>query len=268
MTRLSIRHVTTYSFGGGAAHGLQQVRKWPKSGNGQLVHSWDTAIEGGTVELEYDDHHNNRVQLISFERGSEALTITSQGDVEVEQTNGVVGPHRASSPVWLYKRPTAQTKPGTALRALAREAKGETELARLHALMAIVAGHVTYEIGASEPFWTAEDALAAGKGVCQDHAHIFIACAREMGLPARYISGYLMLDSGVNQDAMHAWAEVCLPDLGWVGFDVSNGISPDQRYVRVATGLDYSDAAPVKGIRTGSASEALSVQIEVAEQTQ
>jgi len=87
-----------------------------------------------------------------------------------------------------------------------------------------------------------------------------------MGWPARYVSGYLMLDDRVEQEAMHAWAEAHVAGLGWVGFDVANAIAPDRRYVRVATGLDYSEAAPVTGMRIGGIGEVLTVQIGVAQQ--
>ncbi|MEL6691326.1 MAG: transglutaminase family protein [Pseudomonadota bacterium] len=268
MSRLAIRHVTTYRFDGDLAHGLQQVRKWPKSGNGQIVHSWETEITGGKVELSYDDHHNNRIELLSFDAETTELVIVSSGEVEVADNAGVVGPHRATAPLWLYERPTARTKTGPNLRAMLKEVSADQPLDKLHQLMQLTAGRVTYEIGASEPTWTAEEALQAGRGVCQDHAHVFVTAAREMGFPARYVSGYLMMDDRTDQDAMHAWAEAHVEGLGWVGFDPSNGISPDARYVRVATGLDYSDAAPVRGIRQGDGGEALSVEIQVAEQPQ
>ena len=125
---------------------------------------------------------------------------------------------------------------------------------------------VPYRIGATGPDTSAEAAIDLGAGVCQDHAHIFIAAARAMGYPARYVSGYLMMPDRVQQDATHAWAEAHVPGLGWVGFDVSNAISPDQRYVRVATGLDYRDAAPVAGLHYGATGEALAVDIEVQQQ--
>jgi transglutaminase-like putative cysteine protease len=204
--------------------------------------------------------------LISFERDTEELVITCEGEVEIAESHGVVGRHRGPAPLWLYQGQTPRTKPGSAVRALLRELPAGSDLDRLHALMAAVAEAVTYEIGASHPDWGAEEALAAGRGVCQDHAHVFIASAREMGLPARYVSGYLMLNDRVEQDAMHAWAEAHVDGLGWVGFDPSNCISPDTRYVRVATGLDYSDAAPVIGSRIGGTGETLEVQIAVAQQ--
>ncbi|MEL6744620.1 MAG: transglutaminase family protein, partial [Pseudomonadota bacterium] len=102
-----------------------------------------------------------------------------------------------------------------------------------------------------------------GQGVCQDHAHVFLSAARLLDVPCRYVSGYLMMDDRVLQDATHAWVEAHVPQLGWVGFDVSNRISPDERYVRVATGLDYSDAAPLKGLRLGTQPESLVVSVQV-----
>lgn len=87
-----------------------------------------------------------------------------------------------------------------------------------------------------------------------------------MGIPARYVSGYLMMDDRIEQDAGHAWAEAHVEGLGWVGFDISNGISPDARYVRVATGRDYSDAAPITGIRYGARDEAMHVKLAVEQQ--
>ena len=113
---------------------------------------------------------------------------------------------------------------------------------------------------------TAEQAITAGEGVCQDHAHIFISAARLLEVPARYVSGYLMMNDRVDQDATHAWAEAYVDDLGWVGFDISNGISPDPRYVRVATGRDYRDAAPVTGISFGTLAQALEVDVAVEQQ--
>lgn len=264
--RLKIVHKTHYSFQQPVSYGLQQLRKTPKSRHQQMVHAWETDIEGGKKELSYTDHHDNTVELISFDRGATAMTIVSRGEVEVTETHGVVGKHIDSSPLWMYQAQSPRTKAGTGIRKLVREVKGETEVQQMHSLMKVVGDAIEYKLGASEPEWTAEEALTAGQGVCQDHAHVFLSCVREMGLPGRYVSGYLMMDDRIEQDAMHAWAEAYLDGLGWVGFDVSNAMSPDMRYVRVATGLDYSDAAPVTGTRIGGEGESLVVQIEVAQQ--
>jgi transglutaminase-like putative cysteine protease len=127
---------------------------------------------------------------------------------------------------------------------------------------------IAYQIGETSADTTAEQALTRGVGVCQDHAHTFIAAARLLGTPARYVSGYLLMDGQVDQEAGHAWAEAHVAGLGWVGFDVSNAISPDRRYVRVATGADYRDAAPVTGIAQGSGQADLAVRLAVEQQAQ
>lgn len=264
--RLKIRHSTRYVFDDPVSYGLMQLRKIPKSTHQQVVRNWSTRVEGGRKELSFEDHHNNTVELLSFEKDATELVVSSAGEVEISETNGVVGRHIGPAPLWLYRQSTPRTKPGAGVRGLVNAVGGETILDRLHALTRLVAGAVTYEVGASQSDWGAEEALAAGHGVCQDHTHVFIACAREMELPARYVSGYLMLNDRVQQDAMHAWAEAHVDGLGWVGFDPSNGISPDARYVRVATGLDYGDAAPVVGTRIGGVGETLDVAIEVAQQ--
>jgi len=129
-----------------------------------------------------------------------------------------------------------------------------------------VLDEVAYESGHTDAETSAEEALGRGRGVCQDHAQIFVACARMLGVPARYVSGYLMMDDRIEQEATHAWAEAWVQGLGWVGFDISNGISPDPRYVRVATGRDYRDAAPVTGISFGALTEELSVELAVEQQ--
>ena len=189
-----------------------------------------------------------------------------EGEVELTDTHGVVGSHRGPVPLWLYLRPTALTQPRARVRAFLRASGAEPGLDGLHALVRAIRAEVDYEIGASHPGWSAEDALEQRRGVCQDHAHVFLACARELGVPARYVSGYLMLDDRTAQEAMHAWAEAYVDGLGWVGFDVSNGISPDARYVRVATGLDYGEASPVSGLRFGGTGEELTVRIDVSQQ--
>ena len=106
----------------------------------------------------------------------------------------------------------------------------------------------------------------ANGGFWQDHAQIFVGCARMLGIPARYVSGYLMMNDRVDQEASHAWAEAHIDGLGWVGFNVSNGISPDRRYVRVATGRDYREAAPVTGISYGGGESAMHVTLAVEQQ--
>ncbi|MEM6657778.1 MAG: transglutaminase family protein [Pseudomonadota bacterium] len=264
--KLSIRHETRYDFDAPVPFGLQQLRKTPKSFRNQNIQSWTTQVTGGRKELSYEDYHRNTVELISFEPNTQSVTLISQGVVDVEDTHGVLGRHEGSAPLWLFRRNTRQTKPGKGAADLVKLLPQDEPLAQMHVLSEAIRDRVSYEIGSSQPDWSAEDAIEAGCGVCQDHTHVFITCARHLGLPARYVSGYLMMNETEVQDATHAWAEVYLDGLGWVGFDVSNGISPDNRYVRVATGLDYVQAAPVTGNRIGAAGEQLTVQLQVAQQ--
>ncbi|WP_343079045.1 transglutaminase family protein [Ostreiculturibacter nitratireducens] len=264
--RLKITHTTRYDFDAPVAYGLQQLRKTPKSSRAQSVLSWTTSIEGGRKELQFEDQHRNVVELVSLDPGARSITVRCEGEVELAETHGVVGAHQGFAPLWLFQRSTDLTKAGPACRDLVRKVEGEGEINRLHNLSTLIGQAVSYEVGKSETHWDAEQVITAGHGVCQDHAHVFIACARLMGHPARYVSGYLMMDDRTEQEATHAWAEAHVDGLGWVGFDVSNGISPDTRYVRVATGLDYSEAAPVSGTRYGGEGEALTVVVEVAQQ--
>ena len=108
--------------------------------------------------------------------------------------------------------------------------------------------------------------MELGAGVCQDHVHAFLGVSRLLGYSARYVSGYLMMDENIIQEASHAWAEVYLDAIGWVGFDISNGISPDARYIKLATGFDYLDVIPLSGVRQGTGEETISTQIAISQQ--
>ena len=264
--RLKITHLTRYDFDEAVPYGLQQLRLTPKSTRAQEVVAWSTHIEGGKKELSFEDHYRNVVELVSFEPGTTTLVIRSEGEVELTDTAGIVGPHAGFTPLWLFLRSTPLTRAGAGVREIARAVEGEGDIDRLHDLSARIRGAIDYETGVSHPGWTAEEAVEAGHGVCQDHTHVFLTAARAMGYPARYVSGYLMMNDRVSQEAGHAWAEAHIDGLGWAGFDVSNGISPDTRYVRVATGLDYAEAAPVSGHRFGTGGETLSVSLDVAQQ--
>jgi transglutaminase-like putative cysteine protease len=264
--RLRIVHRTVYTYEKPLSYGLQELRLTPKSRPGQTVLRWTVAIEGGSFEVEFDDHHMNRVTLISFSGEGHRIEVTCEGEVETEDTAGIVGRHQGFTPLWLFERQTELTRAGAQVRRLVRGLAADfpEELPRLHELSRRVLAAITYRVGATDPGTSAEAALERGEGVCQDHAHVFIAAARAMGIPARYVSGYLMLDDRIHQQASHAWAEAHVDGLGWVGFDVSNGISPDARYIRVATGLDYREAAPVSGLRFGDhGRESLAVDIQV-----
>ncbi|WP_137136192.1 transglutaminase family protein [Rhizobium sp. FKY42] len=261
--RLKISHTTEYLYEEPVAYALQRLRLHPQSSHIQTVLHWSLSVEGAKVEAGYNDQFGNRVDLVSIEGGEHTIRIIATGEVETIDRAGVLGPHHGFVPLWLYLRETERTKPGKLVKELARGVTGDSELAQMHALMEMIHASVEYKPGSTSSETTAEEALEAKAGVCQDHAHIFVSAARHLKLPARYVSGYLMMEDRIEQAATHAWAEVHIPGLGWVGFDAANKICPDERYVRIASGLCYSDAAPVSGMRIGSAGENLTVTLRV-----
>ena len=268
--RLAIRHTTRYTFTAPVAHALQRLRLTPKTTQGQSIVDWAMEYENARPELEYEDQHHNAVTLIAVDPGARHVTVTCRGTVQTQDHAGVIGRHAGHLPLWSFTSQTALTRPGGRLRQLVRtlDVTDRDRLDFLHALSARIREDVAYGKGATGVSTTAEQAVEAGCGVCQDHAHIFIGAARSVGVPARYVSGYLMMNDRIDQEATHAWAEAHVDGLGWVGFDVSNRISPDPRYVRVATGRDYRDAAPITGITFGSMTEDLHVEVAVEQQRQ
>ncbi|MET1755169.1 transglutaminase family protein [Novosphingobium sp. RD2P27] len=264
---LNIVHETRYSFTQGVTHGLQRLRLRPKSSHGQTVVEWTTQLEGAVHEAEYDDQNRNRVELVSIEPGAREVVVTCRGTVHTADNNGIVGDQAGHMPLWCFLRPTPLTRAGLKVRALVArvDADRTDRLTYLHKLSHAVREAIDYVPGVTDVNTSAEQALAVGRGVCQDHAHVFISAGRLVDIPTRYVGGYLKMDGQIEQEAGHGWAEAYVPDLGWVGFDVSNAISPDERYVRVATGCDYSEAAPVTGIATGAGESRLSVHVSVEE---
>lgn len=261
--RLKISHRTEYQYDAPLSYALQRLRLFPKSGFSQSVIEWALSIEGAHEEVRYDDGFGNDTRLLSIEDQPHTIVIAASGVVETKDTHGVSGRHSGLAPLWLFRHETPLSAAGTGIAALVDGIERGEPLDTLHALMALVSERVSYMTGTTSSITTAEEALVQGQGVCQDHAHIFMAAARRMGFPARYVSGYLRMDDVDEQTASHAWAEAHVEGLGWVGFDCSNGISPDERYVRLATGRDYRDAMPVMGIRLGQAQEQLAVHIRV-----
>jgi len=264
--KLQVRHTTHYAFSEPVVHALQRLRLTPKETQGQRIIDWQMRLENAHAELQYDDQHFNHVTLIGLTPGAREVTVTCEGVVETEDNAGVIGRHSGHLPLWSSLRQTPLTRPGPRLRGLLRDVPASDTrkpLDFLHALSALIRERIAYEAGRTHSATTAEEAVGHGAGVCQDHAHVFIAAARASGVPARYVSGYLLMDDRIEQEATHAWAEAHVEGLGWAGFDVSNGISPDPRYVRVATGSDYRDAAPVTGISIGASDQVLTVGVAV-----
>ena len=268
--RLRIAHTTRYQFGQPVAHGLQRLRLWPKTTQGQKVLAWRMTYDGAVEEVRFEDHNHNHVVLVSVVPGASEVTIRCEGVVATADNHGVIGQHSGHMPLWAFLAQTPLTRPGPKVRAIMSglDVPRDEVVPMLHRLSALIGEAIAYLPGETSVQTTAEEAAVLGAGVCQDHAHVFIGAVRALGLPARYVSGYLMMDDRIEQEASHAWAEAHVEGLGWVGFDVANGISPDERYVRVATGRDYAEAAPVTGLSWGGGETRLAVSLAVEQQHQ
>lgn len=263
---IKIRHATTYRYAGGARYSIQALRLTPRSYAGQQVVSWSIEAPGLVPDSRFVDGFGNEVVLAAYSGAHEETVIVASGEVETFDTNGILKGFAETAPLRVFLRETSKTRADETIRDLALGIKGADTLSRMHDLMQCVRGRVRYEIGATHEHTSAADALSDGKGVCQDHAHVFIAAARVIGIPARYVNGYFFLGAEGAAEAHHAWAEAYVEGLGWVGFDAANGICPTDHYVRLATGLDAASAAPIRGMRRGGADETLDVVVEVAQQ--
>ncbi|MGF6725383.1 transglutaminase-like putative cysteine protease [Paraburkholderia sp. GAS41] len=262
--RIAIRHTSHYQYEHPVPYALQRLRLRPQSGPGQNVLDWRVTVDGVEPVTSWTDGFGNRADLVRHERNKHEIVIVAAGTVETVDMAGVYGVASDTTPPWIYERETLLTQPGERVQALAESVRASSgQLDSLHRLMNAVHSMIAYVPGSTEVGTDAETALRDGSGVCQDHTHAFIAAARRLGVPARYISGYLLMDGVAQQSASHAWAEAHVDGLGWVGFDAANDTCPDERYVRMATGLDYRDAMPVSGVRSGPGAETLTVEISV-----
>ena len=264
---LRIEHETSYTYPAGLSNAVLQVRLSPKSSEGQQIENWQCVIVGGKKEFSFTDHNGNLVFLVTSLPGTKEIKIISMGVVKVFDQNGIAGCAQSPAPEWFYKNQTSLTDLGNLTDKFTDECAGEPgTVSWLHDLSGAIEGQVKYKIAETEVNSSAVNAVRKGLGVCQDHAHIFIGCCRSLGIPSRYVSGYLLLDNNKEQTAMHAWAEAFIPSLGWVGFDVSNGVAPDSKYLRIAQGSDYNDVAPIKGTVFGGLEEVMSVKLIVQQQ--
>jgi transglutaminase-like putative cysteine protease len=263
--QLRIRHVTCYRYDKPIDYAVQLVRLTPLNHAGQRVLNWRVVDAGGKPLAATTDGYGNVVHMMSVHRRHEEAKITAEGLVETAETHGMLREADERLPRAFYNRTTRLTRADEALRALATEVSSSIDaIEQLHRLMLTVHRRVKYVVGTTTVTTTAAEALARGSGVCQDHAHIFLTCARLLGHPARYVSGYLWEGQQDEPlDAGHAWAEAYVDLVGWIGFDAANGIAPAENYVRTAIGLDYREAAPFRGVWRGAASETLAVRLEV-----
>lgn len=260
---IEICHTTHYHYDSPARYLVQSLRLRPPSFEGQAIVAWSVSAPGLDPRSAFHDAFGNTVELASLASPKDVIEIEARGLVETEDRLGIVRGLFDPAPLRVFLRETPRTAPDNAVRALARQSERRDRLDTLHTLMRNVREEVAYEIGATHAHTSAAEALLDKKGVCQDHAHVFISAARVLGVPARYVNGYFLSGTEAPSEAHHAWAEAWVEGLGWVGFDPANGMSPTDRYVRLACGLDAAMAAPIRGTQRGGSREALDVSVEV-----
>ncbi|MCB1490515.1 MAG: transglutaminase family protein [Rhodobiaceae bacterium] len=263
---ITIRHRTAYTYATPANYLIQSLRMTPRPHDGQTIRKWRIDIDQDVRLCESEDGFGNIVHTFSINYPIDHVTIIAEGSVRSIDTAGVISGTRERFPPSLFLRSTALTDPGPDIRAYAAGiGTGLSPLDRLHALMNALVEDMTFDPDPTHVGTNAHEAFGHRKGVCQDYSHIMLAAARSVGIPARYVNGYFCrCDNVEQQDAGHAWIEAYTgPDLGWVGFDPANGICTNEQHVRVAVGLDYQDAAPIRGTRLGGEGEFMNVSLEV-----
>jgi transglutaminase-like putative cysteine protease len=271
--RITVDHTTHYRFDPPKRGVIQSLRLTPSVFDGQIAVEWSidtgTALRGAA----FRDGAGDWIETAKHVGPIAETHVTVRGVVETVDLTGVLRGHREVIPPAAYLRTTRVTRPDVALSELAEGAVAgiapDRALDRAHALMNAVADAIAYTPGQTGHATTAAEALALGHGVCQDHAHALIAAARLLDMPARYVTGYLFAsEDEAAQEASHAWAEIFVPDLGWVGFDPSNRICPNDRYIRIGSGADAAKAAPIRGVASGLGGETMDVVVVVNQAAQ
>ncbi len=267
--RLTVSHKTHYHFDQPMRSVTQSLRLWPSPFEGQAVIDWSVEVEGAVRGAAFRTGAGDWVETSTVAGPVTDVIVDVTGIVETVDLSGVLKGHRERTPPDAYLRTTRFTRPDAALSGLAEVATegAATPLDKAHALANAIRDAITYTPGETDATTSAAEALAAGHGVCQDHAHALIAAALTQDIPARYVVGYLHA-SGSIAEASHAWAELFVEGLGWVGFDPANGVSPDENYIRIGSGLDAVDAAPIRGVASGPGLEAMTIDVQVAEAAQ
>lgn len=258
--RLMVNHQTYYQYSESASNSIQYIKMMPQSGGHQQVHSWDLSIPGQytTQKDAFDNVWVTSTQRYAYQQ----LTIMVQGIVEIDLKCEVALQNAAIHPS-IFLQPTSMTLCSPEMLAFAHEyVKYQTHV-ELQALATAVLQYIPYCPKATEVHTPATEVFRAHQqgGVCQDHSHVFIAMCRALGIPARYVSGYLYAPEMIHL-ASHAWAEVYL-DQTWYCFDISNQLFTPHAHIYVAIGRDYYDVAPIRGMRERGGVETMHSIVQV-----
>ena len=267
--RYSLRHVTRFSYETPITESVMEARMQPRSdGYQRCLHFALTPSPSARVMM-YQDHDGNTVHFFDIPARHARLTLTAEALVEC--TPSPLLPDHLSLDVWddldaladsgerwEYLTPSVFTRASPLLDDFARELtleRGDDPLSTLRRMMREISARFEYKPHSTRVDSPIDEALEARRGVCQDFAHIFIALARPLGIPTRYVSGYLYRDAASHDrstdGATHAWVEAFLPEVGWIGFDPTNNLIAQDRHIRVAVGRDYADVPPTRGVYKG-----------------
>jgi transglutaminase-like putative cysteine protease len=265
--RIRISHATSYAYDTPPTGVTQLLRLTPRDHDGQHVVSWRIDLSEDCLLHPHEDAFGNVTHSFTAEGPFNKLTVEVAGEVDTQDTDGLVSGAVERFPPQLYLRETSLTQTDAAIIDFAQATRAATDddtLIQLHALLTALNREIAFDTDPTHAATTAAEAFSLRRGVCQDITHIFVAAARALGVPARYVGGHFHRADGViTQDAGHAWAEAYVENLGWIGFDPTNGICITDAHVRVAVGLDYLGAAPVRGTRFGGGGETLTVAVRV-----
>lgn len=261
--KLRIDHVTRYEYSAPLEYAHQSLCLTPPASAHQTVHEW-TVIAPGPLFAQRDGY-GNAAHTWSLMRRSYGGIVRAHGLVETHGSpwfDAADGP-----PALMYLRATPLTTGNAELAAIARRclAGGANEFSVL-ALAREVTRRLPYTRALTSVTSTALQALALGGGVCQDHAHVFLAACRSQGVPARYVSGYFHASDAPHL-ASHAWVDVCIggETPRWLSVDVTHGCLMDERHVRLAVGPDYAACPPIRGVREGGGEERMHVSVDIVE---
>jgi transglutaminase-like putative cysteine protease len=264
--KLEIVHSTNYRYSGPIAETVMEVRLRPMDGNGQRCLEFKLEVSSGIVPHSYNDGYGNNVHYFNLVKPHTRLNITSRSVVEtgleLETDPGEELVHdflRFRSPV----KDVDGVRELAARHPVADPGSGGAVEDALDKLTLTISREFTYDRAVTDVYSAVDEVLELRAGVCQDFAHLLIAAARAMGVPARYVSGYIHVAGGEGAaSASHAWAEAWVPGRGWVGFDATHPVRTSGHHVRLAVGRDYSDAAPTRGIYVGSARGTMEVSVK------
>lgn len=266
--QLSIRHETRYTYTEPLAYTIQQLHLTPRIEPQQHAVHWKLLAPGHLNA--YMDAYGNQSHMLTLDQAHGALSIVAQGVVETSAPwQGRIAANDSLSPL-IYTVPTRLTAPTPGILELAAAClpEGRARTRHLMKLAEHIFGAVRYQSGATEVTTPGNVSLQLGRGVCQDHAHIFLACCHAHGIPARYVSGYVDPED-TGHAASHAWVDAWASDPGydgWVSIDVTHSRLMTDAYCRIAVGRDYEAAAPVRGVRHGGGEEALDVDVRIVQQ--